>query len=341
MRSLHELLRREPGHIDHYHNLRQLYMDAGRYDCAWSLCMVLSFIKQADREEEGFYQQYRRPRLRQAASMLTDDLWQNNVYHPDQNPYISAIFALVTPALASMTARPPAHYGLKPKDKRDPQRVDLPCLQVFDYVTAVLMVTRPDLYLRSDQPEALMMAHTLNMPSFVAGARLLQSGDDKELAFMIGKQLSYLRPESFLRNALPSRGQLQTVLLAVLSMCQPGFTLAEAHSKAVEPIVERIQRQLQPGSKEQLVTFAHRFCSGNPAQHEINISRWWNGLDLSTDRIGFLLCNDLELAARLIHSEAGASELSAKERTNQLINYATSEAYLSLREQLGLKIADR
>jgi len=336
--TLHALLRREPGRLDHYHTLRRLYMDAGRYDRAWCFCMVLSFLNQADREEEGFYQQYRRGPLRQASSALADDIWQRFVHHPDQNPYLSAIFALVTPALASMTARPPAHYNLKPKERRDPSRNDLLCLQIFDYATAVMVVTRADLYLRPDRPEALLMAHTQNTPTFVAGAPLLQSTAERELAFIIAKQLTYLRPEHFLRNALPSRGQLQTVLLAVLSLCQAEFQLPEAHAKAVAPIAERIQRSLQPGPKEQLVTLVRRFVSGGPVQDEANIGRWWNALDLTSDRVGFLLCGDLELAAAMIHADSAGSELSTKDRVNQLIRFATSEAYLNLRDRMGLSI---
>jgi len=336
----HVLLRREPGRVEHYHRLRELYMAGGQYDRAWSLCMVLFFLKQADREEDGFYQQYRRNRLRRATSSLSDEIWRRQVHHPNQNPYVSAIFAQVTPALASMTARPQAHYGLKPKDRRDPARTDLSCLQLFDYVTAVLVVTRAELYLRPDRPEALLMAHTQNTPSFVAGSSLLQSKSERELAFTIGKQLTYLRPEHFLRNALPSKGQLQSVLLAVLKLCQPDFPLPEAHARAIVPIAERIQRYLPPGAREQLTTLVHRFCSGGSSQQEINISRWWNGLDLTSDRVGFVLCGDLAVAASMIGADSGGSELSPQERVNQLVQYACSEAYLNLRERLGLTIGE-
>jgi tetratricopeptide (TPR) repeat protein len=336
----HELLLQEPDRLELYHTLRKLYMESGDYDRAWCICMALALLKHADREEQGFFQQYRRQRIRQAKVALAEELWRRHVHHADQHPYINAIFAILTPVLAATTARPPAHYGLKSKELRGAAHEELPCVRIFDYVTAVLMVARANLYLRPDRPEGLLMAHTQEVPSFVAGGPLLQCTSEKELAFVIGKQLAYLRPEHFLRNALPTKGQLQTVLLAAMKLFQPDLPLPDAHARIVGPIVERIQRTLQPGPLEQLAQLVHRFSAGDPLQNEVNITRWWNAIDLTSDRVGFILCNDLELAASMISADSSGSELSPAERVRHLVQYATSESYLTLRGRLALTIGE-
>jgi len=130
------------------------------------------------------------------------------------------------------------------------------------------------------------------------------------------------------------------VLLAVLRLCRPDFPVPRGQEHAIEPIAERIQRHLQPGPREQLGNVVHLLVSGNPSHNELNISRWWNGLDLTSDRVGFLLAGDLELAAEMISADPGGSELSPKDRIQHLVQFACSEDYLTLRKRLGLSIGD-
>ena len=59
----------------------------------------------------------------------------------------------------------------------------------------------------------------------------------------------------------------------------------------------------------------------------------------ATARAAFLVCGDLDLAARLIQSEpltVGATE--PKEKIKDLVQWSVSEAYFTLREQLGISV---
>jgi hypothetical protein len=69
------------------------------------------------------------------------------------------------------------------------------------------------------------------------------------------------------------------------------------------------------------------------------ISTWRSATDLTANRVGLILCNDLQIAARAIATEkTPQSTLSAKERLRDLLAYSVSEEYFSVRRHLGLSL---
>ena len=71
------------------------------------------------------------------------------------------------------------------------------------------------------------------------------------------------------------------------------------------------------------------------------IPSWRSAADLTANRVGFILCNDLETAARMIATETAAmSTLPAKERLRDLLAYAVSEPYFAVRRHLGIHVRE-
>jgi hypothetical protein len=333
IRAHHDLLARDPSDIEAYRSLRGLYMDAGQYDRAWCLCAALSFLKRADREEAGFFRQYRRQKFGWSDARLRDEHWHKIVNHPEQSPRLSSILAVIAPVLAPATARPPSHYRLRPAEHRDAVDPRHPYPRIFDRVTAVLGVPQADLYLRPRAQERLVMAHTPEAPSFVAGEELLGAADGLEGAFITAKKLSYLRPDLFLRCALPSRAQIGTALIAAMKLLHPPLQVAAGQAKVVEQHVTRLHQHLQPLQLEQLQRLLSKL---DPARVAVEVERWWNAIELTSDRAGLVICGDLEAAVRMIGAEASSSEVAAEERVRALVAFFTSEAYLRLRGELGV-----
>src|SRR5438067_7744998 len=65
------------------------------------------------------------------------------------------------------------------------------------------------------------------VPSFVVGASLLQGRPEKELAYVVGKKLTLMRPDHFVRwpNVVPTVAELKVVFLAALRLVQPKFEI--------------------------------------------------------------------------------------------------------------------
>jgi tetratricopeptide (TPR) repeat protein len=330
------LIKSSPFKIESYKALRQIYMDTRQYDKAWCLCSTLAFLKKADPEEQQFYEQYRQRGFVRAKARMTDELWHRFVFHVEEDRYIGAILASIAPVVGSMTARPHKHFQLKRKEKRDLATDQLLFSKVFNYVTSVLNVVQAELYLRPNQQTGLMMAHTKEVPSFVVGADLLQGRPEKELAFAIAKQLSYLRPEHFLRRVLTAPSQLRTVFFAALRLANPQFPVPPADVPEVDKILKYVAGKMHPGVLEQLAVLVRKFAE---SKAEVNLNKWWTATELTANRVGFVLCNDLEVAAKMVSTEpAEIGSLPPKEKVKELVLYSVSEEYFQVRGQLGLSV---
>ena len=330
------LIRNSPFKIESYKALRQIYMDTRQYDKAWCLCSTLSFLKKADPEEQQFYEQYRQRGFVRAKARMTDELWHRFVFHVEEDRYIGAILAVVASVVGQITAKPHKSFGLKRKERRDLATDQLLFSKVFNYVTSVLNVVQAELYLRPNQQTGLMMAHTKEIPSFVVGADLLQGRPEKDLAFAIAKQLSYLRPEHFLRRVLSAPSQLRTVFFAALRIANPQFPVPPADIPEVDKILKHVAGKMHAGMLEQLAVLVRKFAE---AKSEVNLNKWWTATELTANRVGFVLCNDLEVAAKMVSTEpAEIGSLPPKEKVKELVLYSVSEEYFQVRNQLGLSI---
>jgi hypothetical protein len=71
------------------------------------------------------------------------------------------------------------------------------------------------------------------------------------------------------------------------------------------------------------------------------ITGWRSATDLTANRVGLILCNDLETAARLVATEPGAmTTLAAKDRLRDLLAFSVSEGYFAVRRHLGIHVRE-
>jgi hypothetical protein len=87
---------------------------------------------------------------------------------------------------------------------------------------------------------------------------------------------------------------------------------------------------------EQLSVVVQRFIS---SQGEADLTRWARAVDHTSTRAGFLMCNDLEVAARLVQGEQVAVGVAEpKDKVKDLLQWSVSDEYFTVREHLGLVI---
>jgi tetratricopeptide (TPR) repeat protein len=326
----------------HLKTLRRLYLDMQLYDRAWCVTAALAFLRKADPEEQQFFEQYRAKGFVRAKGRLTEELWQRNIYHPEEDRYISHIFASVSTAVAAAYAKEHKDWGLKRKDRRDVPNDQLLFSKVFSYLVQVMAVPQPELYLRPESPGELDLANAREKaqltPSFVVGASLLQGRAEKELAYLTAKKLTWMRPDHFVRwpTVVPTMAQLRVVFLAALRLAQPAFTVKPELAPAVTQYLDFLRRLIPPQMLEQLAVVVQRFIA---SKADADITRWATAVDFTSTRAGFLLCNDLEVAARLVQSEpiaVGSAE--PRDKIRDLVQWSVSDEYFVVREHLGLTI---
>lgn len=335
------MLRNEPFKYDSYKALRRIYMDAHQYDKTWCVCNTLAFLKKADPDELQFYEQYKPRGLVKAKNVMSADTWAKLI-HPDENRFISAIFGACWQGVAAMKAFPHKDFGVKRKERRQLQGDPLMFSKLFYYVAQVLNVQLPEVYLVEDNKSAdIQLANAIEKnelcPSFVIRPHLLQGKSEREIAFLSARRLTFMRPEYYLKMLLPTNTELKVVVLSAIVMVQPRFPIPPDMVQLVQQYLPEMQKRMPPQLLEQLGAVVARFIQAAP---EINLSKWGYAVDATSHRAGFVVCGDLEVAARMVSAEPvvmGGPQV--KDKIKELVLYSISEEFFTVRAQMGLTIA--
>lgn len=325
------LLKQDPYRVDSYRSLYKLYFDARQYDKAWCLAATLTFLKKADQEQQGFYEQYRVRGIIRPQARLDNERWIRDLFHPDEDLYVGKIFESMTPALMSMRQLPDKQLGLNKKQQHDPVNSTTAFAKTFGFVGQVLGLPIPRLFLRPDAQTGLVYG-LADPPASVAGAALLSGLSPQDLMFVIAKHLAYYRGEHYVRWVLPTTDELKAALLAGMNIVGMGPA-----DKAVAESANQIKSRMLPIHVEALKAVCKRFVE---AGARTDIKKWVQAVEITAVRAGFLMCNDLEISARMIQSEppTGVGDLQPKEKVKELVLFSVSEQYFRLREALGIQI---
>ena len=162
----------------------------------------------------------------------------------------------------------------------------------------------PEVYLQPEQQGEILLANTMEkgnlIPSFVVRANLLQGRPEREIAFVATRKLAFMRSEHYLKLALPTNTELKTALLSAIMLVQPKFPIPQDARALVAQYLPVLQRKVTPNIREQLAAVVNRFLQ---QAGTIDMARWGNGVDLTTQRVGFIICGDLSVAAKMVSME--------------------------------------
>ena len=98
-----------------------------------------------------------------------------------------------------------------------------------------------------------------------------------------------------------------------------------------------MRAELKGQSLDLLTSLVGKLLASDSA---LDLRRWVAGVDLTADRAGFVLANDLAMAIAVIKATPEEqSSLSHAERVRELRAYAVSEEYMRLRQRLGVAMS--
>ncbi|MGZ3473895.1 MAG: tetratricopeptide repeat protein [Polyangiales bacterium] len=337
--ELQDVLVRDPMRVDPYQALYKLYMKAGLFDRAWCIAAALHFLKKADGEQTAFFEERKPKGMLGFRARLDNEQWVLNIFHPEQDKILGKLFEMITPAARTaklLQLRAARQVPDIPKKfLQDPATTTVTFAKAFFGGVQILGLQPPVLYVRNDVPGALTAA-PMDPPSSVAGATVLSGFTPQELMFLIGKHLTYYRGEHYIKTLFPSLTELKTLLLTAVKIAMPEFPLPDDMQKGVMTTAQELVKYMQPVQADGLRLVVKRFVEEGA---KADIKRWMQTSDVTAIRAGFVLCGDLEMAAKLIRAETVvAGDLSPSEKLKELIQYAVSEQYFNVRTHLGIAI---
>jgi tetratricopeptide (TPR) repeat protein len=331
--ELQTLLAANPDRVELFRALSGLYRAEGDTDKAYCLAQAMVFLGAASENERDIYTHLRPGAFIPARRRLTEELWQKAIIHGRESRHVNVIFQQLVGSLAATTAQPPSAFHLETSQAAG----DLPIARVLRYAAEVLGLERePAVYLRPDI-DGLKVANTALSgklaPAVLIGGQPADA-DERELAFEVGKRLCYLRPDRYVNYALGSLPRIESAFSAALAAS--GIENVR-HDEDIDRLATHLRSSVPDAVLQQVAAIAKKM-SGDPRNGLI--AGWRAATDLTANRVGLILCNDLEIAARMVATETGGlSGLPVKERLRDLLAYSVSESYFSVRRHLGLTVA--
>ena len=240
--------------------LYKIYRKSNQTDKAFCVASVLVFLKKANSEQQAFFDKYRPQGFVQARQRLSEETMRKHVFHPDQDPYLTAIMGTIAPAIAAWQAKPVS--ASMSADSRVDIQVE-PSLfgRMAKYTKDVINVAVPDVYLRPKEAGDLTLMNTKRdgqvHPAMVVFSGLLRGKKEQHLAFALGRHMMDLYWPHYAYVALDrSHRNLKDVLMALLKACGvpvPG------DERTMEEISRQVTGRLAAAQADQLRSLIKKF----------------------------------------------------------------------------------
>lgn len=326
------LVAADPGRFPSYHAMHRLHRARGEHDRAYWLCNVLRYLGQLDQEEFQYFEQVRQVAPKRPGRPLDERAW-HYVLHPDEDPVLGRIFALLAGPIAPLYLVNPKDLGIKKKDRIETGDLQIFFSRIFQLSRGVLGVAPPEVYLKADGA-GLSLMNTAPV-TLLVGPDMVQDRPEPELAFALAKNLSYLRPEHFLSALLPPLAD--TVFYAGVRACFPTQKLpADRDAKEIDELAKRIKKALPPTAMAQLQTLLQQFYQQG---RHFDAAHWLASIEHTGNRAGFLVSGDLVAAEHIIQRETVAiSQVPRQDKLRALLEFSLSEDYFLLRGALELAV---
>jgi hypothetical protein len=328
-------IRRNPTDTEAHRALHRIYRARGEQDRAWCAAQALVALGAANAEERAEFEANRSATLMAPRAGLSPAAWYDQLFHPEEEVLTGQIFGVIAPAalLGRVTAlrRDGKLHQPAAETRQDVTRATVTAVRAIPWAAAILGLAAPHVYVERERDAGFK--HVPGVPPVtVVGKQVLSGRTQLEHAFLVGRHLSWYRHEHYVKTLFTSIPDLEDLFLAALVIGNPGLPIAEDMKRRVTPIAQAIHPLLEPAQLDTLRGCFLRFVEEGA---RTNLQRWSLATEKTACRAGFLLCNDLATALKLLETEErGLGELG-----KDLYAFATSERYFQLRRQLGVALA--
>ena len=327
-------VRHNPSDRNALRDLLNIYSARGDEDRAWCISQSLVLLGAANETEKNLFEKHRPQTLVSLRTSVSPAAWYELLAHPEQEPLVGQLLAVVTPAalLGRATAlRRDNNLHRPPEEaKQDPNKSTVSAVRAVSWAAAALGIATPGMYVEAERDVGY--EHVPGVPPVtVIGRGVLSGRSQLEHAFLAGRHLSYYRQDQFLKVLFTSVADLEDIFLAALSIGNPGLPMTDDVRARVGPVAQAIEPVLEPSQRDALRGLFLRFVEEGG---RTNLQRWSQAVEKTCCRAGFLLSNDLLTATQVLSAQEGALGSLAQD----LIVFSTSERYFSLRRQLGIVV---
>lgn len=327
------LLQAQPRDLETLQLLRKTYGKMKRYDDAWYVASVLVLLGGASEKEKAFYQRFSSNALKIKPRVLDTDTLRTTLYAVDEEWELSEIVRLLFERMgARLQLKTAKDLGLSKKTLLDDGAAGL-YGKLAGTIAKVLGIARPQTHVRGASP---WLAKEACHPSvLVLSPDLLANRKGKALRFELARVLSLFLP-AHLPVGLLDREMLRLLLGNVLKLVITSFPEPPGDARQNLELRKEMEKAIPAA---ELGTIRELVSQLRGRGGELNIKRWFVGVDKASLRAGLVFANDLPTAVELAQScPLHSSGVSREELVDDLLAYAISDQFKALREFLGITV---
>ncbi|MBT6177716.1 MAG: tetratricopeptide repeat protein [Deltaproteobacteria bacterium] len=309
--------------------LKELYHAQSHFDGVFVYCGILDGLGTAGDDEYKMLEHLKKGIRPWPQRPLGEDGWQA-ILAPELHGPVGDLAAELARLAPDAFTQSPKSLGLKKKEFVSLDS-ELYLAGMLRRVHGALSLSAPGLYIRKGSMEPAHLAPS-SPPALVVGQNnsMTQTVDASMSRFLLGYQLSFMRPELFLTGLYPGE-QLRELLMGLCVVYNRSLGGAEHAGVAkwashFEKIPGEVLRALQEPARR---AYSH-LLSPEPTAGLAKAAH------LSAARAGLLLAGELGPALRGLQiMPATAPGLSPELRLLELTRFAGSKQHLRLREKIG------
>lgn len=319
-----------------YKAMRRIFLNGKEFDKAFIVSSVLVALGQADSTEQEFFTSNQEPGLPWFKATVDQLRWEMHLLSKSTNMTLGRILQVLYQGLgAELGAKELRDIGLKKKNEMDLE-MRLLFVNVYKAVNKALGPLPHKVY-RDEAPSGLRVEF-LTPPALIVGTDMLTGHEEREVAFLVGRQLSYLHPMHFLAS-VKSLTELKVFMAAALKFCKPDIEITTG-ADVVRDLVKLIEKRMPQQQKNHLAKLIEELTAKHP---ELDFGElfeeYYRAMEKSALRAGTLVAGDVGTALNIIRTEETSfSGLPQRDRMEEVVRFAVSDDHFILRRMLGIAL---
>lgn len=339
------LLKQRPFRIQSYRDLGKIYEGQNRLDEVFCVYAVLNLLKDMIAVERMFYDAHKPQVVKESKRGINAEAREKLLVHPDERGPLRDLLVYAGDYLEAIFPPDLEKFGAKKSAKVDAKSTS-PQKKLFDELALNLGIEAYDLYLLPGGGTEPRVVNT-SPPGIIIGLDYLNRFKAEERRFIVGRLLEHAEGRHALALNFPLR-QVVQALMAMAKLFKPEIVVPGLSEAESEKLMKAVKRAVPRKYRKQLEDAAVAFASeGGPR----DLAAWRQAMNHTANRAGLLVCNDLNAAlSALLKTEPKTANLRFEDLADpipileqspeavELIQFAVSESYFTLRKRAGFSL---
>ncbi|HPV04010.1 MAG TPA: tetratricopeptide repeat protein [Myxococcota bacterium] len=321
-----------------YKAMQRLYMQRGDFDRAFVVSSIMTAMGIADEKEKKLYEDNLEPGVPWFKGTIDPLRWETHLMAKDENVLLGRTLQVLFQGVGSyLDVKELKDLGLRRKPDMDMDQ-KLMFVNIYKAVNKALGPLPHKVY-RDDNPTG-MKVDFLVPPALVVGADMMTGHDEYELAFQIGRQLTFLHPMHFLAS-VKNLTELKILMAAVFKYCKPEMELGTGADVVME-LSRTIDRKMGQQQKNQMTKLVDDLMKKYPMSLDDMFRDFFRSIEVTQLHAGTLVaCNVPSVMNFLRTEQSGFSNMTQRERIEEVLRFAISDDHYILRSALGINLESR